>query len=201
MSTNPRGRGSLKAKEVCIGGLYRTMVESGQVLVRVWRELPRNPISRNVLFDTIDVNTGQLLPKPKRAEDLDPLVDPWRGPLPPACPRCDGYGEQDGCALCLAGAALYHLPSHILPILRRNRAEWAETSHRERREWLREQYERLVCVAAESDLTDAQAHAIVLEAGATDPDSRVVHDFACAILTLRHQRAVARVPYNIGEAA
>lgn len=201
MSTNPRTSGTIKASEVWIGGLYRTMVESGEVTVRVTRELPRSPTARNRTFETLDVATGQLLPRPKRAEDLDPLVTPWRGPRPPSCSRCDGYGDQHGCPLCLAGTALYHLPSHVLPILRANRAEWMTTSHHWRREWLHEQYQRLVHIVAESDLTDAQAYAIASEAARTESGSRVVYSFACEVLTLRRQRAAERVPYNVGEAA
>ena len=202
MCTNPRGSGSIKASEVWIGGLYRTLVEMGEVTVRITRELPRTPAARNRTFEAIDVVTGLVLSRPKRAEDLDPIVAPWRGPRPLDCSRCDGYGEQGGCSLCLAGTALYHLPSHVLPILRSNRAEWKTTPlyHHGRIAWLHEQYIRLVTVVAESDLTDEQGKAILREAARSEPRDRVVYDFASEVLTLRRQRAASIVPY-LGEAA
>lgn len=77
MCTNPRGRGTITAADVQIGGIYETCVAEGVVTVFVSRELPRDLKARNKLFECVDLVTNRPLPKPKRAEDLDP----WRSPF------------------------------------------------------------------------------------------------------------------------
>ena len=70
MSTRPIAGRPLAARQIKIGGLYRTTVESGEVMVRIVRRHEPTEASRNALFQCVDAATGKALPKMKRAEDL-----------------------------------------------------------------------------------------------------------------------------------
>ena len=70
MSTRPIGARALRAHQIQVGRLYRTTVESGEVMVRIVRRHEPTATSRNALFECVDAATGKALPKMKRAEDL-----------------------------------------------------------------------------------------------------------------------------------
>jgi hypothetical protein len=74
MATNVNLLGSqLRGHEVTIGRCYMTRIESGPVKARVLSVAPEQSSQRNRLFLCVDAATGQPLPKPKRAADLDPI--------------------------------------------------------------------------------------------------------------------------------
>lgn len=74
MASNQSTLGSrLRASDIRVGGRYSTRTASGLVIARVVKALPLDKKQRNQTFECIDVNTGEYLPRPKRAADLDPI--------------------------------------------------------------------------------------------------------------------------------
>lgn len=75
MASNQSTLGSrLRASDIRINGRYMTRVASGVVIVRVVKALPLDKRQRNRTFECINAITGEYLPRPKRAADLDPIA-------------------------------------------------------------------------------------------------------------------------------
>ncbi len=74
MASNQSTLGStLRARDIRINGRYMTRVASGVVIARVVKALPLDKKQHNKTFECIDAHTGEYLPRPKRAADLDPI--------------------------------------------------------------------------------------------------------------------------------
>lgn len=74
MASNTSTLGSkLRAKDIRLNDRYATRTEEGLVIARVVKALPLDKKQRNKTFECINDVTGEYLPRPKRAADLDPI--------------------------------------------------------------------------------------------------------------------------------